>query len=57
MPSRFMIDLPSHLAPLEAWQVFLAEIRDLPQDDEGVRCAIEEAEREIARKRAEAGRG
>jgi hypothetical protein len=53
MTSRYMIDTPSPFASLEAWEVFLAEIRDLPQDDEGVRDAIEEAEREIARKRSQ----
>ena len=52
MPWGF-IDPPSPFDPLEEWESFLEEMRQLPQDDEGVQAAIEEAEREIALKRGE----
>jgi hypothetical protein len=40
MPSRYLIDTPTPFTPLEEWLAFLAEIRELPQDDEGVKGAI-----------------
>ncbi len=55
MPWGF-IDPPSPFDPLEEWEKFLEEMRQLPQDGEGVKLAIEEAEREIALKRGETER-
>ncbi len=51
-----LIDPPSPFDPLEEWEKFLEQMRDLPQDDEGVKLAIEEAEREVALKRGETER-
>ncbi len=51
-----LIDPPSPFAPLEEWEKFLEQMRDLSQDDEGVKLAIEEAEREVALKRGETER-
>ncbi len=49
----YLIDPPSPFDPIEEWKKFLEQMRELPQDDEGVQAAIEEAEREIALKRGE----
>ncbi len=52
----YLIDPPSPFDPLEEWEKFLEQMRDLSQDDEGVKLAIEEAEREVALKRGETER-
>ena len=52
----YLIDPPSPFDPLGEWEKFLEQMRDLPQDDEGVKLAIEEAEREVALKRGETER-
>ncbi len=51
-----LIDPPSPFDPLEEWEKFLEEMRQLPHGDKGVQAAIEEAQREIALKRDETER-
>ncbi len=48
MPFTYVIDTPSPFAPLPEWQLFLAGLERLPQDDEGIRFAIESARRRSA---------
>jgi hypothetical protein len=44
----YLIEDPSSFAPIEVWHEHLRQLRKLPQDDEGVRLAVEWAERHIA---------
>lgn len=41
---RYLIDIPPPYVSMERWTEFLAEMRNLPQDDPQVRAAIETAE-------------
>lgn len=42
------IEPPPRWAPAQAWRNFLAGLERLPQDDEAVRFAREQAERRLA---------
>lgn len=48
-----MIDAPAMNAPLEEWEAFLRKVKAMPQDDEGVQLAVEEAKRHISEVKAE----
>ncbi len=48
MPFTYVIDSPSPFAPLPEWRRFLTRLERLPQDDDGVRFALESAQRRIA---------
>ena len=48
MPFTYVIDTPSPFAPLPEWRRFLARLERLPQDDDGIRFALESAHRRIA---------
>lgn len=47
MPFTYVIDSPSPFAPLAEWRRFLARLERLPQDDDGIRFALESARRKI----------
>jgi hypothetical protein len=40
----YMIDIPECSAPVEELEAFIAKMKTLPQDDEGVQFAIRQAE-------------
>lgn len=48
-----MIDDPGQFAPLENWEVYLAQIKTLPENDMMRASEIRYAKRVIARKRKE----
>lgn len=54
MKSYSLIDIPTPYAPTTQWREFLAQMRQLPQDDPSVKWAIEEAEKELASPRRQA---
>ena len=41
------IDPPSPFAPTRSWEAFLAELRQLPQDDPDVQRELQRAQQEL----------
>ncbi|MDR2688247.1 MAG: hypothetical protein LBB76_00620 [Azoarcus sp.] len=44
LDTNYMIDIPEYCAPVEELEAFIAKMKTLPQDDEGVQFAIRQAE-------------